>query len=173
MPEFSLSVQLLSSRLPELEWKLRASHVILNPKLLPRGLFQNRLEMTPQSCIEEIRADLQLLKTQTSERREHYLADKISQKINVLVMLCKPHEHKSKNTPPTFGIKSLTTRQQWLRSLEEEIERLNHLEKTLVSTLSNHHTHQDSQVRLNLQAELGEVSRCLTLAKETLTRAIS
>ena len=52
----------LHARLPELEWKLGLLGGKLHSRSLPRGLFQERLELTPQLCIDEIRVDLSELK---------------------------------------------------------------------------------------------------------------
>ena len=164
------SVRVLLARLPELAWKLDALHPVFNTKLLPRGLFNYKLEMTPQSCIDEIHADLRVLKDHKNERSAHYLADRVSRKINVLVQLCKVSVKKKPVT--TFGVQSISTRQQWLQSLQEDIVRLGIQQQALTTTHNRLQTGHDPQTILSLQAELGEVERCLTLARETLLRAM-
>lgn len=168
------SVQSLSARLPELLWKLSTRYSVIHPKLLPRGLFKYQLEMTPQSCIDEIKTDLQVLTDHKHERSAYYLAGVVSQKINVLVHLCQTRTDKRlSGPPPTFGIQSITTRQQWLHTLQEDISRLTTQQQALATTLQKLQlANKDMQAVLSLQAELGEVEQHLTLAKETLIRAM-
>ncbi len=165
-------VHRLSARLPELAWRLSMLYSVLNPKLLPRGLFYEQFEMTPQSCIDEINADLQTLNDHDNERSVHYLAKRVSQKINVLVRLCqKQIDKKTTGVSQTFGVQTISTRQQWLITLQEEIARLSAQQLALTTALSQLHQEKNPQTILNLQAEVGEVERRLTLARETLTRA--
>ena len=166
------SVDCLSARLPELAWKLGSRYVVLNPKLLPRGLFLERLEMTPQSCIDEINEDLQLLCDHKNDRSACYLAERVSQKINVLIRLCQMDvEKKSGAQPLPFGMQSISTRQQWLGALQDDITRLSVQHLALTATLGNLQKGQKLQAILSIQAEVGEVERRLTLARETLARA--
>jgi primosomal protein N'' len=168
------SVQILAARLPELVWKLSTLRSVFNPKLLPRGLFNAQLEMTPQSCIDEINADLRVLKDHKNERSVHYLALRVSQKINVLVRLCQLHaDKKPAGQPLTFGVQEISTRQQWLGNLQADIVRLSAQQLALTSALGKLQTGHDPQAILSLQAEVGEIERRLTLARETLNRAIA
>lgn len=73
----------------------------------------------------------------------------------------------------SFGIKMLSTRQQWINDLEMEINKLVAQQQAMTKALEHHrHSHNSSAI-LHLKAELGEVERRLTLAKETLNRAVS
>ena len=165
-------VNVLSARLPELSWKLNALYSVLNPKLLPRGLFQYQFETTPKSCIDEINADLQALSYHKNERSSHYLAERVSQKINVLVRLCQMHKDKKPTQQTiTFGVKAISTRQQWLGALQEDIDKLGAQRQALLSTLSRLQKGRALETILSLQADLGEIERHLTVAKETLARA--
>lgn len=166
------SVQILSARLPELMWKLGTLHSAFNPQRLPRGLFNSQLEMTPQSCIDEINDDLQVLNNHKNERSVQYLAERVSQKINVLVRLCQIQaDKKSLEYPLTFGVQTISTRQQWLGNLQDDIVKLNAQQLALTAALGKLKLGHDSQAILSLQAEVGEVERRLTLARETLARA--
>lgn len=168
------SLKVLASRLPELEWKLGALYTVFSPKLFPRGLFNYQFEMTPQSCIDEIKADLQALAQQKNERSSHYLADRVHQKINVLVRLCRIREDKPRPEKPiTFSVQAINTRQQWLQTLQDDIETLQRQQQALATTCSNLKKGGDPQAILNIQAQLGEIERRLTLAKDVLTRAMS
>lgn len=165
------SVQALSARLPELAWKLDAMYSEINPKLLPRGLFNQQFEMTPQSCIQEIKDDLRILKAHKNERSLHYLALRVNQKINVLVRLCQMRTDKKPKAPSGFGVQSITTRQQWLETLQQDIEKLSMQQQALsarIQQLQKKHTTQDL---MQIKADIGEIERRLTLARETLARA--
>lgn len=168
------SLSVLSSRLPELAWKLGSHYSIFNPKLFPRGLFNYQFEMTPHSCIEEIKADLQVLSEQKNERSARYLADRVHQKINVLVQLCRIRSDKQPSEQSrTFSVQAINTRQQWLQTLQEDIARLHTQQQALTVALSNLQRRGDLQAILNMQAEIGKAERSLTLAKDVLARAMS
>ena len=172
MTSINETVKILSDRLPELVWKLSTLHGVFNPKLLPRGLFNYQLEMTPQSCIDEINANLDILRHHKDEKSACYLAERVSQKINVLVRLCQLHAKKQPSRPSlTFGVQAISTRQQWLGTLQDDISRLCAQQQALTITLGKSQAGHDSQSILSLQAEVGEVERSLTLARETLDRA--
>lgn len=163
----------LSGRLPELEWKLARLNPGLFSKNTPKGLFRCRHDLTGANCINEIKIDIQSLERQDLEEGASYLAGQIKQKINVLVGLCqleartaKPVESKS------FGIKMLSTRQQWLGSLELDIAKLNKQHQALTKAVEQIKTVNDASL-LNLKAELGEVERQLTLAREAWLKATS
>jgi len=166
------SLQELSARLPELEWKLLALNIPLSSKKLPAGLFLEQFEMTAQTCVDEVKADLRALKSQKNERSARYLAERIRQKINVLVRLCQLHSSKA---PPevkaNFSIQAMSTRQQWLQTVQQDIAMLAAQERALQSTLIKLQASGDMQALLNLQSDLGEVERRLTLAQETFARA--
>ncbi len=163
-------VEQISARLPELAWKLNALGSTLKANTLPPALFRARVEITPQSCIDEIKNDLTVLSQQTGQRSVNYLADRIHQKINVLVRLCQVHARK--NIPQRqvhFGVQTLSTRQQWLQVMRDDITRLTEQQHALTCALNN--AKSTPQALLQLQNELGEAERCLTLAKETYERA--
>ena len=164
--------RLLATRLPELSWKLNTLYSVLNPRLLPVGLFRYQFEMTPKSCIDEISADLETLSHHTHQLSSDYLARRVSQKINVLVQLCQTHKNKkaTKHTMP-FGVKAISTRQQWLVALQEDIDKLSREQQTLLSTVQRLQKKSAPDVILSLQSDLGEIERQLTEARETLTRA--
>ncbi|EHL29489.1 primosomal replication protein PriC [Legionella drancourtii] len=171
------SNQLLSdliTRLPELEWKISGLGASFSSRSLPRGLFANK-EPSGASCIAEIKADIQSLSQQKNERSAFYLAERIRRKVNVLVALCQIHSRKNiTEENVSFGVKMLSTRQQWIQGLETDIQTLERQQQALTTTLeqmtrSNHPV----AVILQLKSELGEIERRLTLAKETWSRAIS
>jgi hypothetical protein len=165
-------LQRLSARLPELEWKLSTLGKALDPKKLPRGLFKQRTELTSQSCVDEIKFALDVMKKNRNENSVHHLAERVSQQINVLVALCQQHEHK-KTTDRfiPFGLQAIGTRQHWLQSLQKDIERMTLQEQSMRQALQALQADKNLEAILSLQAELGKAKQQLTLAKEAFERA--
>ena len=103
----------LTARLPELEWKIGELNASFSNHSLPPGLFRRAIEPSGSACVAEIKTDIQALSQQKNERSAHYLAERIKQKINVLVALCQIQSRKTKPEDKNyFGIKMLSTRQQ-------------------------------------------------------------
>lgn len=163
----------LSSRLPELEWKISELSVALSSHNLPKGLFHYGMELTGSGCVEEIKVDIQKLSQQNNERSAYFLAERIKQKINVLVALCQIDSKKSKPAGKAhFGLTMLSTRQQWIQNLETEINTLTLQQRAMTKTLQQMSLGTSTSAILVLRAELGEIERRLTLAKETLNQAL-
>ena len=172
MTSIGSSIQRLSARLPELAWKLSTMGPVLHPTLFPRGLFRSRFEYTPASCIDEINADLQTIKQQENEQAAHYLADRVAKKINVLVRICQQHSKQKKpERQAAFGVQAINTRQQWLKTMQSEIDVLSQQQDALAATLHALKANENLDGMLRVQAELGQAERRLTLAKETYARS--
>lgn len=164
----------LTSRLPELEWKISGLSSIISSHSVPRGLFRSGIELTGPACIEEIKLDIHALSHQKNERSGHFLADRIKQKVNVLVALCQMDSRKSKPEGKVyFGMKMLSTRQQWIQTLERDITTLVMQQQAMTKALEQMKCSTNAVAILSLQGELGEVERRLTLAREALNQAIS
>ena len=162
-------LQQLIARLPELEWKISYFGPSLSTKTLPRGLFSSHLEMNAANCIAEIKADIQKLAGQKNENSAKYLAARIEQKISVLVTLCHLQMNKPKSKVEQkvkFSLNQISTRQLWLKDLEVEINRLTEQQNSLTKTLEELKIRGENQGVLQLQAELGELQKRLTMAKE-------
>jgi DNA primase len=166
-------LQELSSRLPELEWKISELSTAISSHRLPHGLFRFKAELTPEGCIEEIKADIDALSKQKNERSAYYLAERLKQKVNVLVVLCQIEGRKNKpKQKASFGLNMLSTRQQWIQSLENDIQTLTMQQQAMLKTLEQNHVCKDKNASLSVHAELGEVERRLTLAREKLDQVI-
>ncbi|AWN75413.1 TPA: hypothetical protein ACTUT5_000569 [Legionella anisa] len=164
----------LMERLPELEWKISELGSFFSSHQLPKGLFRFDADASGSACIAEIKADIHALSKQQNRHSAFYLAERIRQKINVLVVLCQMHQGKNKSREKVyFGIKMLSTRQQWINDLEMEIHTLLEQQQAMTKALEHLKHNRNSSAILHLKAELGEVERRLTLAKETLNRAVS
>lgn len=165
----------LSSRLPELEWKVNELGSAFSSHNLPRGLFRAGREANGAGCIAEIKADITALAQQKQERSAEYLAERIQRKVNVLVKICQMHNRKpAAEKKAYFGVKMLSTRQQWIRDLEVEISLMEKQQQAMYLSLEQmmRRSHAPDTV-LQLKAELGKIEQRITLAKETLARATS
>ncbi|TAL65118.1 MAG: hypothetical protein EPN84_02025 [Legionella sp.] len=162
----------LTSRLPELEWKISSLNTAFSHRQLPRGLFQPQSEYTGASCVAEIKRDLEALAQQTNPRSANYLATRINQKINVLVTLCQIHSRNKPEEKAYFGMQMISTRQQWIQNLESDIELLQLQQQAILRALEQLQGTSNQTAILNAQWELGEVEKRLTLAREKLQQAV-
>lgn len=162
----------LIARLPELEWKISGLGIANHS--LPKGLFRTYRETNGSAYVAEIKEDLQSLSQQKNARSALYLAERIRQKVNVLVALCHMHKRRNKSEEKVyFGVKMLGTRQQWINDLEADIHVLETQQQAMHKTLEQMLRGNNAEAILQLKAELGEIERRLTLARETLNRAVS
>lgn len=168
----ALLLEELEARLPELEWKLNSLGQSWSIRSLPRGLFRPSTQASGQACIAEIKADMQTLACQQSEYSAYYLAQRIDQKIKVLVSLCQ-QKSKQKTTVKefNFGLQSISTRQQWLQSLAKDLTRLEEQQRAMLLAVEQMQQRGDTQALLNLKMDLGEIEKQLTLAKEAFSHA--
>lgn len=172
MNEVHKLVEQLSARLPELEWRLKNLQIYIHNKTLSPGLFQNRVDISAQTCMAEVKADLKALKSEANRPGARYFAQRINQKINALVRLCQLHERKSSPTERrvSFAVNTISTRQQWLVDVRNEIETLEQQQHALRNQLEQMQQRNQQQVVLKIKAQLGEVEKQLTLARETLDK---
>jgi hypothetical protein len=166
------AVHALATRIPELEWRLSKLPYIARAKL-PRGLFQHDTHLTwidSRRCIESLRHDLEALQANPDDFAAHFIAQQLSRKVNVLLRIC--HESSFKEARlPVFSMQRMSTRQQWLVQLQQDITRLTAQQAALLEALSTHEARLMSvDATLLLQHELGEVTRRLTEAQEKLAR---
>lgn len=157
-----------------MEWQLSKLGSSFSAKSLPKALFRQPVDAPASAYATEIRDDISSLSSQTNQRAVHYLALKISQKIHVLVSICSRHNRAQPDMDiVSYGVDKISTRQQWLQTLEANILMLDAQRESLVNTLAQKGcSSDDSLTQLNLQRELGELEKRLTLARETWERAI-
>ena len=161
----------LITRLPELEWKLTHLNPALFIKALPKNVFRTQ-DLTALACINELKVDLHALGRQRHERSAEYLAQHLKQKIFILVGICRVKKNKVANKTPDLSIKMLSTRQQWLQALEQEVEVLKKQKEAFNKCLLQiRPAKEDPSVLLNLRVELGALEKKLTLAEESLNKA--
>ncbi|ASQ44882.1 hypothetical protein [Legionella clemsonensis] len=160
-----LSLEELEARLPELEWQMRDLGHMISTKTLPKGLFRLSEEASPAAFINEIKQDINSLTNYQNGHSGCYLAQRIQQKINVLVALCRL---KVNPLPPpdNYYLNMITTRQHYVEALEKEIASLSKQRQALKSRLEQ----INEANQLNLHAEVGEIEKRLTLAQEAILR---
>ncbi|WP_419419574.1 hypothetical protein ACNVED_13865 [Legionella sp. D16C41] len=163
----------LLARLPELEWQLGKFGLLFSPKLFPHGLFRCHPSEDIKAYSNEIKADIRVLTQQENNKLAHYLAMKINQKVNVLVTFCQQQlSQKVTLEDNNFNLNKLTTRQQWILSLEEQISLLTKQKEALANRLSQTNKAED-KIILKLKAELGQIQKQLTLAEEAYHKALN
>lgn len=161
----------LTSRLPELAWKLSRLNFSVLRMNIPKSLFQTGGDEGSDAYIREVQSDIQVLAQQKSKISAHYLAKKIQQKISVLVALCQlDHQPASAEGKAHFGVNMLLTRQQWINALETEIKQLADQKQALERTLAQKKKNQAPSLVLSLQAELGAVIKRMTLTQEEFNK---
>ncbi len=162
----------LTARLPELAWKLGKLNPSVSRFRLPHGLFRAAYEPGGVACINEIKSDIQVLIKQKQSPGALYLAERIQRKVSVLVSLCHL-EGKGSHTQEKvrFGLTSLSTRQQWIVSLEQEIDQLVIQQNAVHHSLEQKKHNASTELLLSLQSELGQIEKRLTLLKEDLKKA--
>lgn len=168
-----LSADLLA-RLPELEWKIATLNHAVFYQGIPKKLFRS-LDISPAQCIDEVKKDIHYLAKQKPSLSAHYLAEQIQKKIDVLVGAYKVQQKNCHNASksPAFSMSMLSTRHQWLHTLEQDIVLLTQQQHALAKTLAQRkNTHADPAFILSVQAELGKIEQQLTLAQEQFDKAI-
>lgn len=162
---FSTFIEELSSRLPELEWKLQ-NLAFFSPGLLPKGLFRSPSKADRTHYIEEIRADLQKLSTQGNSQSGLYLAKNIEQKINVLVLLCQQNRNKNADQIQNhFSLNAILTRKQWMDALLDKIRVLEAQKTALARALAQ--KRPATEEWFILEKDLADAEKQLVFARES------
>lgn len=173
MSEEASTIAQLEARLPELEWKLGQLEVHLSAKSISSGIFQQRFQMTPQTCIQEIKSDLNALKMQANGQRAEFLAVRLGRKISTLVKLCQMSRPKQDLEPREhFKVQAMRTRQQWIQEIQNDRMKLAEQKQSLSARMSQLDA-QNTELALTIKRELGEVERRLTLAQEKYSSCLS
>lgn len=159
----------LLARMPELEWQLSKLGAVFSPSTLPPGLFHQPYDAPVTDYIAEIKKDIARLSSQTNFQRTHYLALKINQKINVLVALCASYNQKA-TQDTSCVIDALLTRKSWLATMEQNLQTFSVQQDALIRRMEQR-TSLSMDAQLNLQKELGELEKKLTLVREAYFRA--
>lgn len=163
----------LIARLPELEWKINTLGSSFCTFQLPKNLFTIKDNITGSACIADIRNDICLLLNQQSSRCALFLAQRIKQKINVLVLICHIHPSKeSAHEKMNFNLQTLSSRKQWVAECELQIANLQQQKYAIEQRLVRNTQKETAALILSLKAELGTVERQLSIAVESLNQTI-
>ncbi len=169
-------IEILTNRLPELEYRLDEIGKIWCFEL-PRGLFRSSQYaewMSALACVEEVHADLVHLKgllmtvsDQTSPA-VLYRTQQMSLKMQVLLQLCQQYRRK-KTTPMKTSIhmKQLVTRQQWLDTIFQDRDRL--LLQQSALTLALEQNKETPHAALAAQHALSDVKGQLSSLQQMLS----
>ncbi|MGV3740098.1 MAG: hypothetical protein ACO1N3_02245 [Gammaproteobacteria bacterium] len=153
--DWSHAMTQIRDRLPELEHHILklGGHFPLN--LLPPGLFKDVAIGT--DCLTDIARDLDRMSVaQSSERMLNYWGERLSQKIHVLVHICRNQPVPSKEKQ-MYTLDSMGTRTHWLAQIEAKQNSLNLRRKSLVATLETMQTRKDKEAIHAIQKELLDI----------------
>ncbi|MFC3908892.1 hypothetical protein ACFORL_07355 [Legionella dresdenensis] len=166
-------INTLLARLPELEWQLAKLGTAFEPETLPRGLFRQPIDAPVFAYIDEIKAEIAVLADHGNRQAASFLAARINQKINVLVTICaRYNQHNpAQHSPPGFILEQLATRKQQFELLEQAIKTLSSQRDAMLRRLQEPGSEKSTELHLNLQRELGDIEKRLTLAKEAYDKA--
>jgi hypothetical protein len=164
----SALLQELQARLPELEWKMAKLGTSLSSKAFPKGLFRLSGDASPAAFVLEIKTDIQILANHQNNYSGYYIAERIHQKINLLVSLCRLQRDEFKKYEEYNYLKMISTKQQFLQTLQKEITHLSEQHQALNNRLNQS---QSSLILLNLKTELGQLEKRLGAAKEAYDKA--
>lgn len=162
----------LESRLPELEWRIGYINPSLLAQALPAGLFRPQIEPSSAGCIDEIKQDIAALARQDSEKSAFFLANRIHQKINVLIDLCKTRDNKPQTDMMQAVLYKINTRKQHIEALESDILSLEIQKKSLKKRAASLETESSQLVLLKIQKELGAIERKLTVLLEERNKVV-
>ncbi|STX48735.1 coiled-coil protein [Legionella hackeliae] len=146
-----LSINELEARLPELEWQMSSLGHSVSTKMLPKGLFRLPDEASPSAFIDDIKTDLKRLSDSQNTHGSYYLAQRIRQKINVLVGLCRLEAKQPSERQGKFYLNVITSRQNFVGELEKEISLLAQQRQAILNRLEQ----VNVGLQLTLKAELG------------------
>ena len=161
----------LEDRLPELAWQLQKLGLSYVTQHLPKDLFPLKDTASIPAYINNIKLDIKALSAGQSFLTQQFIANRITRKINVLVSLC--NQTLSPSIRPdnsSLDLQSICTRQHWIKKIEENIIQLN-LQKNALLKVQQRPS-LSIAAKLNLQKELGELQKLLTVAEETYAKAI-
>lgn len=150
--DWQQAVAQLRDRLPELERQVLKFGAFFPLSLLPKGLFRD--VSSGADCVLEIARDLNAITSQTPDCVIQYWSTRLSQKIHVLVHICRTHKPKqhASNTLDKMG-----TRVQWLEQTQIKHSQLSQQRLAMVATLESMRLRQDAHSMQALQKELQDL----------------
>ncbi len=144
------SVARLRERLPELERQVFKFGAFFPLSLLPVGLFRD--VSSGDDCIHEIAKDLNAIRADTPDCIIQYWSIRLSQKIHVLVHICRTHSHQQKD--PSKDLDTIGTYAQYLANNTIKHQKLSQQRQALLATLETMRLSDNSQAVLVLKKEI-------------------
>lgn len=157
----------LEERLPELEWRLNKLKKPFSTRLLPRSLFPWTFGSNVNLIIDTLKNEIKTLAKQPTLPSRFYLAQRLYQKITILVSCCDQLEEEK--IKANF-IERMCTHQQFVKEMQNRIDTLTLQKKALCNRLE-HALVQSSepQISLSLKKELGQIEQQLTKISEVMS----
>lgn len=157
--DWSQTLTQIQNRLPELEHHIEKFGMHFPLNLLPPGLFRD--VTTGMDCITDIAQDLQrITAAKSSDKMLSYWGERLSQKIHVLVHICR-NQTQRKDTPG-ITLERMSTRTQWLAQLEAQQVNLRTQRKSMVATLNTMQARKDKEAIQVLQNKILDIDTQLT-----------
>lgn len=156
----------LKARLPELAWYVNKIDPIAL-KRLPKGIFQEQDELSFDACFQEIEAHIERLVSVTNERSQYFLAQKIDEKINILVSFCHYFSKEDVSAKAMFQVKELKRYHDWMGDVRMKTNQLLSQKEALLRQLDLINE-ADSLKKLELLKQIGLIEVALTKSNEWL-----
>jgi hypothetical protein len=162
----------LRAKLPDLELKLNTLGHALSYSQISAGVFRDLNSLSPRACIHAIEIDIQRLSQEhLNEGHAAFVAQQLTQKINVLTGLCRINQKtKPSVSSPLFSIEAIKTRQSWLNTLDADIVALRTERAQLWERLSKPCTTLPTAHEQTLRETLALVERRLENAENLMKR---
>lgn len=142
----------LRDRLPELDCQIAKFESYFPLNLLPPGLFRD--VHSGADCIQEIAYDLQAISNVTSDCVLHYSSKRLSQKIHVLVHICRTYQPSSHSG---HLLEKMGTRMQWLEQTEFKQKQLMQQRSALIATQETMRVRHDVEGMGAVQKEIQDL----------------
>ena len=155
----SHSIQLIRQRLPELERQILKFGEFFPLKLLPPGLF--REVRSGLDCIADLEKDLDAITPKASDAMLAFWGQRLSQKIHVLVHICRTQQHKFKDRPQAV-LEKMGTRTQWLEQIQIKQTQLQSQRGAVAARLDTLQAAQDLPLIHALQKEIQTIDAQLS-----------
>lgn len=152
------SVSRIRERLPELERQILKFGEFFPLRLLPPGLF--REVASGADCLADIYRDLEVMTPAASEKVITYWSERLSQKIHVLVHICRTEQQNFKDRPK-LAIDRMGTRTQWIEHIQSKHAKLSTQRAALAATLELMQSRHDIGT-IQVQKELNEIDAQLS-----------
>ena len=153
--DWAFTLTQIRNRLPELEHQILKLDAHFPLHVLPKGLFRD--VTNGADCIADILKDLEkMMNAKTSDRVRLHWSNLLSQKIHVLVHICRNHPLQ-KGASTEFTLEKMGTRRDWLAQIKAKQLKLTTQRASIAETLDKMQERKDKEAILALQKELLDI----------------